>query len=68
MKLAIRNARVIDPATGLDAPRDVLVAAGRVAGLVETGTSDDFHADRTIDASGLVVCPGLVDLDRKSVV
>ena len=60
MKIAIRNGRVIDPATALDAQRDVLIADGRVVGLAEPGAT--FDADRTIDATGLVVCPGLVDL------
>jgi dihydroorotase len=65
MKLAIRNGRVIDPATGLDAPRDVLIAAGRIVGIVEPHATGDFKANRTIDARGLVVCPGLVDLSAR---
>jgi dihydroorotase len=65
MKLAIRNGRVIDPATGLDALRDVLIAAGRIVGIVESHVTDDFKANRTIDARGLVVCPGLVDLSAR---
>ncbi|MEW5771380.1 MAG: dihydroorotase [Pseudomonadota bacterium] len=60
MKLHIRNGRVIDPASGLDAVQDVFVAAGHVVGLGEAPA--DFHANQVIDASGLVVCPGLVDL------
>ena len=62
MKVAVRNARVIDPATGLDASRDLFIAAGRIVAIVEPGTRDDFAANRTIDATGLIVCPGLVDL------
>ena len=66
MKLAIRNARVIDPATRLDAPRDLYVAAGRIVGIVEPGKSGgDFTPNRTIDASGLVACPGLIDLSAR---
>ncbi|MHB1950046.1 MAG: dihydroorotase [Acidiferrobacteraceae bacterium] len=57
MKLAIRNGRVLDPRHGVDAIRDVCIVDGRVV----TGTRD-FAADRIIDASGLLVCPGLVDL------
>ena len=66
MKLAIRNARVIDPATRLDARRDLYVAAGRIVGIVEAGEGGgDFTANRTIDANGLVACPGLVDLSAR---
>ena len=65
MKLAIRNGRVIDPASRLDAPRDVLIDAGRVVAIVDGGGQGDFAADRTLDATGLVVCPGLVDLSAR---
>ena len=65
MRLAIRNGRVIDPATRLDAARDLLIVAGRIVGIVEPGAGDDFKAGRTIDATGLVVCPGLVDLSAR---
>jgi dihydroorotase len=59
MKLLIRNGRVIDPATGRDEVADLAIASGRI---VRIGSSSEFHADRVIDASGLVVAPGLVDL------
>jgi dihydroorotase len=58
--LLLRGGRVIDPAAGHDAVADVLIRDGRIA---EVGTGfgqpDDAHV---IDASGLVVCPGLIDL------
>ena len=60
MKILIRNGRLVDPATGRDEIGDVAVAAGRIVGLGRI--SADFHANRTIDAGGLVVAPGLVDL------
>jgi len=60
MKVHIRNGRVIDPATGLDQVQDVFVAAGHIVGLGPEPA--DFHANQVIDASGLVVCPGLVDM------
>jgi dihydroorotase len=60
MKILIRNGRVIDPASGLDASADVAIAAGRIVSIGRV--SADFHANRSIDASGLVVAPGLVDL------
>ncbi len=74
MRLAILNARVIDPATRLDAPRDLYIAAGRIVGIVEPRAGHsagqgaghiEFTPNRTIDASGLVACPGLVDLSAR---
>ena len=59
MRILIRNGRVVDPASGRDEVRDVAIASGRI---VSIGAASDFQADRTIDASGLVVAPGLVDL------
>ena len=60
MKLLIRNGRLIDPASGLDRVGDLAIAGARVIALGEV--SGDFAPERTIDASGLVVAPGLVDL------
>lgn len=60
MKIHIKNGRVVDPLNQHDGLADVWVAAGKI---VAVGTPPaDFHANRVIDASGLVVCPGLVDL------
>jgi len=58
MGLLIRGGRVVDPANGLDMVTDVLVRDGRIASLgpASGGT------DQVIDAAGLVVAPGLVDL------
>ena len=60
MKILIQNGRVIDPASGLDQICDVAVAAGRIVGLGRTPA--DFAPSRTINASGCIVLPGLVDL------
>ena len=60
MKLLIQNGRLVDPASGLDRIGDVAIAGARVIALGEV--SGDFAPERTIDASGLVVVPGLVDL------
>ena len=59
MKILIKNGRLIDPASNLDSVGDLAVANGRI---VKLGDAGDFAADRTIDATGLVVAPGLVDL------
>jgi dihydroorotase len=60
MKIHIKNGRVIDPTSARDGVADVFVAAGKIVGIGHAPA--DFHPNRTIDASGLVVCPGLVDL------
>ncbi len=60
MKLLIQNGRVIDPASGRDETADVAIAAGRIVAI--GAVRPDFQADRVIDARGLVVAPGLVDL------
>jgi dihydroorotase len=60
MKILIKNGHLIDPASGLNQLGDVAIAAGRIVALGEV--SSDFHATRTLDATNLVVAPGLVDL------
>jgi len=60
MKIHIKNGRLIDPASGADANQDVFIAAGKIVGI--GAPPHGYHANRTIDAAGLVVCPGLVDL------
>jgi dihydroorotase len=59
MKILIKGGRLIDPATNLDRTGDVAIANGRIVHLGDVG---DFGADRTVDARGLIVAPGLVDL------
>ena len=60
MRIRIANGRLIDPANQLDATRDLYIADGLIVGV---GTAPNgFSADRTIDATNLIVCPGLVDL------
>ena len=55
MKLHIKNGRVIDPASGKDGAGDVFVVDGRIS-------NEGGKADKVIDAKGLVVAPGLIDL------
>ncbi len=59
MKILIRGGRVVDPASGRDEVADVAIASGRI---VSIGAATAFDAERVIDAGGLVVAPGLVDL------
>jgi dihydroorotase len=63
MKVLIKNGRVIDPASGFDAVGDVAIAGGRIVSLQTPGP--DFHANKTIDASGCIVAPGLIDLSAR---
>lgn len=63
MKIHIRNGRVIDPKNNIDTRADVFVAAGKIASI--GSKPDGFTANQTIDASKLVVCPGLVDLSAR---
>ena len=60
MKILIQNGRVVDPASGRDERADVAIAAGRIVGIGRVPA--EFNPNRTIDASGCVVMPGLVDL------
>lgn len=59
MRTLVRGGRLVDPSSGLDAVSDVLIEGGRIAGL---GARLDAPAERTIDAAGLVVVPGLIDM------
>lgn len=60
MRTLITHGRVIDPATRLDKQADVAIADGKV--LAIGGTPADFNPERTLDAQGCLVVPGLVDL------
>ena len=63
MNIHIKGGRLIDPASGRDQHEDVYVAGGEIAAIGRAPKG--FHAERTIDARGLVVCPGLVDLSAR---
>ena len=58
MKLLIKGGRVVDPASGRDEIGDVFVSDGRIS-------TEKGKADQTIDANGLVVAPGLIDLSAR---
>ena len=58
--LLLVGGHVIDPANGIDGPRDVAIRNGQIA-AVDT-TIEPTNARRTIDATGLYVTPGLVDI------
>jgi dihydroorotase len=60
MDIEIRNGRLIDPKHGVDRKASLFISAGKV---VASGDAPrDWHAHRVVDAAGLVVCPGLIDI------
>jgi dihydroorotase len=59
-ELLLRGGHVIDPRNAINAPRDVAIAAGRVAAVAPAISPSD--ASKTIDVAGLYVVPGLVDI------
>jgi len=58
MRLHIKNARVVDPASGKDGAGEVFVSDGKISKEIS-------KAERVIDAKGLVVAPGLIDLSAR---
>lgn len=63
MKIHIKGGTLIDPVAGTQRQADVFVAAGKVAAI--GAAPADFNAAKTIDATGLIVAPGFVDLSAR---
>ena len=61
--VAINNGRLIDPESRLDAVRSVGIRAGKIAAISET----PLKAENVVDARGLVVSPGFINLHSHSV-
>jgi N-acyl-D-aspartate/D-glutamate deacylase len=59
-ELVIRGGRVLDPETGLDATMNVGINQGRIARI----SAEPLTGTRTVDAKGLVVAPGFIDLHQ----
>lgn len=57
--LCLRNGRVIDPAQGVDQFTDLWIEGNQVLGF---GPQGGRQADKVLDASGMIVCPGLIDM------
>ena len=60
MNIHIKRGRVVDPRNRVDAVQDVFIVDGKIAAFGKAPAG--FKAEQTIDARGLVVAPGLVDL------
>jgi dihydroorotase len=58
----ICNGHVVDPASGVDEARDILIRDGRIAAVAAPGTFASVDVEETIDAAALVVAPGLIDI------
>jgi dihydroorotase len=58
--LLIKGGHVIDPANDIDGPMDVAIDDGVIARVASS--IDESSADRVVDASGLYVTPGLIDI------
>ncbi len=61
MKIEIQQGRLLSPGNGLDQPGSLYIADGSIIGIGDPAPGG-FDADLRIDASGMIVCPGLVDL------
>ena len=64
MRIHIKGGRLIDPASKTDKQADLFIADGQIVGAGNTAPGD-FSADSILDASGCIVCPGLVDLSAR---
>ena len=64
MRLAINNARVIDPTQNLDEITNLYMSRGRIAGI-GSEAPEGFNADQEMDATGKWILPGLIDLQAR---
>ena len=60
MNIHIKGGRLVDPRNGIDALQDVFISERRIAAI--GGAPQGFVADHVVDANGLIVSPGLVDV------
>jgi dihydroorotase len=60
--LLLTGGRIIDPANRLDAQKDLLILNGKIAAFGEDAARQTPRDAEQMDVSGLVVCPGLIDL------
>ncbi len=63
MNTVILNGRVIDPKNGVDRQASLYLAAGKIAAIGDAPAG--FVAEKSIDAAGCIVCPGLIDLGAR---
>jgi dihydroorotase len=60
MNIVIRNGHLVDPHNNINGIHDIYICNDKIASITQAPV--DFHIDEDIDASGLYVCPGIIDL------
>jgi len=60
--ILISGGHILDPGQGIDKVADLLISKGKIAWIGDKGTAPGQSDSKTIDAAGLVVCPGFIDL------
>ena len=63
MKIHIQGGTLIDPSAGTETKADVFIAAGKIVAIGDAPA--DFDAARVIDAKGMALAPGFVDLSAR---
>jgi len=61
-QLLVKNGRVIDPENGIDEVCDVLAVGGEIVDVGRLGEAAEASAERVVDATGMLVTPGLIDI------
>lgn len=64
MNIHIQNGRLVDPASHIDQLADVFIANGKIVGTGGTAPQD-FKVEKVLDATGCIICPGLIDLSAR---
>jgi dihydroorotase len=62
MKVLLRNGRLIDPAANFDAEVDILIEEGKIVEISRTISKNAAPDAETIDAGGLIISPGFIDI------
>src|SRR4030042_6148020 len=60
--ILISGGHILDPGQGIDKVADLLISKGKIAWIGDKGTAPGQSDSKTIDATGLVVCSGFIDL------
>jgi dihydroorotase len=60
--VVIRGGHLVDPGAGVDAPKDILLKDGRVIEIAGPGKLKATNGAKVLDATGLTVAPGLIDI------
>ena len=66
MSLSIHNARLLDPATGMDEPGAIFIDKGKIKDIAKGQSGPHADAKESLDAGGLCLSPGLIDLRVKT--